>query len=237
MFRTFFFSIVVVIDTIVSAFSVMAIGIFNPYSKIATHILKNWARILVWAAGIKLEVVGKENIQQGTSYVVVSNHQSHMDIPTVLTAIPLAIRIISKKELFKIPVFGWGMRAAGILEIDRANRKKAIETLKRAEEIIRQNQLSILAFPEGTRSPDGKIHPFKKGPFILALNSQYAILPVSISGTRNILPKKKLKIKSGKVRVQIHSPINTLELKLNKRDDLLKSTQEVVEKGFIENYS
>jgi 1-acyl-sn-glycerol-3-phosphate acyltransferase len=224
-------------DTIIAAFFVLIASFFNPYSQFTTTVIRFWSFIILWAAGIKVKVFGKENIKDGESYIIVSNHQSHMDIPTVIAYIPTAIRIISKKELFKIPVFGWGMRAAGILEIDRSNRKQAIETLKKAEEIIQQNHLSILAFPEGTRSPNGKIHAFKKGPFVLAINSQYPILPVSISGTRKILPKKKLRINSGKVKVQIHAPISTSKMTLINRNKLVEQTQKIVESGFVEGHS
>ncbi|HFE65297.1 MAG TPA: 1-acyl-sn-glycerol-3-phosphate acyltransferase, partial [Caldithrix sp.] len=222
MLRTAFFGLVLLIDTVISAFLAILVGIFNPYSKMNTKIMRIWGKILVWAAGVKLEVLGLENIQPGDSYIIVANHQSHMDIPVSMAALPLPIRIISKKELFKIPVFGWGMRAAGILEIDRSNRKKAIETLKKAEKIVRDNRLSILAFPEGTRSPEGKIHGFKKGPIILAINTGLPLLPVSVSGSRNILPKNTLRVSKGKIRVQIHPPVPTAELKIEQRNELVK---------------
>jgi 1-acyl-sn-glycerol-3-phosphate acyltransferase len=237
MLRTIFFAVILILETIIAAFFVIIASFFNPYSRFTTTIIRFWSFIILWAAGIKVDVLGKENMEEGESYIIVSNHQSHMDIPTALAAFPAAIRIISKKELFKVPVFGWGMRAAGILEIDRSNRKQAIETLKKAGTIIHQNHLSILAFPEGTRSPDDKIHAFKKGPFVLAINSQYPILPVSISGTRKILPKKKLRINSGKVKVQIHAPIFTAKMTLINRNKLVEETQKIVESGFVEGYS
>ena len=99
------------------------------------------------------------------SYILVSNHQSHADIPVLVVHMPLHMSIIAKKELFKIPFFGQGMRAIGIIEIDRSNRTKAVASLKKAEQIIRDEKLSILAFPEGTRSDNGTLLPFKKGPF------------------------------------------------------------------------
>lgn len=236
MIRTAFFAIVIVIDTILSAIWVTIGGIFNPYSNFNTKGMRFWSRLILWSAGIKTEILGIKNIRRDDSYVIVSNHQSHMDIPVSVNALPLSVRIISKKELFKVPVFGWGMRAAGILEIDRSNRKQAIETLKKAGKIIQENHLSILAFPEGTRSPDGKIHAFKKGPFVLAIDSKFPILPVSISGTRKILPKKKLRIRPGRVRVQFHPPIYTAEMTLDDRNALVKRVQEVVESGFVEDY-
>ncbi len=236
MLRTIIFTVVITIITILGVLITIPVGIVNPYSRINTAVIRLWSRILVWVAGIRLKVEGLENIQKGQSYIVIGNHQSHMDIPVTVTALPLPIRIMSKKELFKIPVFGWGMRSVGILEIDRSNRKRAIETLSQAEGIILKNRLSILAFPEGTRSKDGKIHAFKKGPFILAINTQLPVLPISISGTRKILPKGTLKLKGGKVLVKIHSPISTKGLTIDDRHDLLKVSKEIIESGFIENY-
>lgn len=236
MLRTFIFMLVLVLNTLWAALAVAVVGIFNPFSRINSAIMRIWSRILLLAGGVKLQVEGKENIRKGESYIIVGNHQSHMDIPVAVVALPISVRIVSKKELFKIPVFGWGMRAAGIIEIDRFNRKQAIETLKRTGDIARQHHLSILVFPEGTRSPDGKIHPFKKGPFIMAINTGIPVLPISISGTRNILPKKKLRIHKGRVLVKIHPPIPTVDLDLEDRNALLKKTHLLVEKGFIENY-
>lgn len=198
--------------------------------------MKLWSRISLLAAGVRMKISGLENIQPNTSYIVVANHQSHMDIPVATAALPLNLRIISKKELFRIPVFGWGMRAVGILKIDRFNQKKSFETLKTAEKIVRTHQLSILAFPEGTRSPDGNIHSFKKGPFILAINSGLSILPVSISGTRKILPKEKLRLYGGKVKVVIHPPVDINDYSMKNRNVLVEKTGDLIQKGFIKNY-
>ncbi|GAB4379725.1 MAG: lysophospholipid acyltransferase family protein [Calditrichia bacterium] len=236
MVRTLFFLIMLVLDTIAGTLFAMMVGLFNPYSSLNSWGMKVWAKILVWSAGVRSEIFGLERIRPGESYILVANHQSHMDIPVLVASLPLPIRIISKKELFKIPVFGWGMRAVGILEIDRSDRKKAFETLQKAEGIVREHHLSILAFPEGTRSPDGKIHPFKKGPFILAINTGLPLLPISVSGTCNILPKKKLRIRGGRVKIQIHPPITTTDKSLDDRNELVKQTHEAITAGFIENY-
>ncbi len=236
MVRLIFFVPVFVFATVLCSLLAIIGGIFNPYSRYNNAVMKLWGRISLLAAGVKLHITGLENVQPETPYIVVANHQSHIDIPVVTVALPLNLRIISKKELFKIPVFGWGMRAAGILKIDRSNQKKSIETLKNAEKIVRTHQLSILAFPEGTRSPDGKIHSFKKGPFILAINSGLCILPVSISGTRKIIPKGKIRVDSGIVKVVIHPPIDIREYSIENRNALVEKTRESIEKGFRQNY-
>ncbi|MBN2364664.1 MAG: 1-acyl-sn-glycerol-3-phosphate acyltransferase [Calditrichaeota bacterium] len=236
MLHLIFFIIIFVSATVFCAILAIFGGIFNPYSSYNTAVIRLWARISVIAAGVKLRIEGLENIRPENSYVVVANHQSHMDIPVINVALPNALRIIAKKELFTIPFLGWGMKAVGMLKIDRTNQKKSIETLKGAENIIRSCNLSILAFPEGTRSPDGKIHNFKKGPFIMAINTGIPVLPVSISGTRNIIPKGKIRINSGPVKIVIHPPIDTSRYTLENRNKLVQKTRNFIEKGFIENY-
>jgi 1-acyl-sn-glycerol-3-phosphate acyltransferase len=236
MFRLIFFVPVLIIETTVCAFIAMIGGLFNPYSYFNTQVMRLWARIILISAGIKLEICGLENLTQKTSYILVGNHQSHIDIPVVTVALPIPLRIISKKELFKIPIFGWGMKAVGIISIDRFNQKKSIESLRQAEQVIHKHHMSILAFPEGTRSPDGKIHAFKKGPFVLAINTGIPILPISICGTRHILPKGKIRINSGRVKVIIHPPITAAGKTHEDRHVLVDTTHRVIEKVFIENY-
>jgi 1-acyl-sn-glycerol-3-phosphate acyltransferase len=236
MLRLIFFIPVLVISTTVSALMALIGGIFNHYSKYATAVFRTWARSLVWAAGIKLEVTGLENVEPDESYILIANHQSHMDIPVLTWGLPIPQRIIAKKELFKIPFLGWGMKAVGMLSIDRSNRKQSFETLKEAEEIIKTYRLSILAFPEGTRSDDGNIHPFKKGPFVLAINTGLPLLPVSVSGTRKIIPKGKISLRAGRVKVHIHPPVATKNLNLGDRNKLVEKVQSIIEKGFIENH-
>jgi 1-acyl-sn-glycerol-3-phosphate acyltransferase len=230
------FFVVTVIDTIINAFLAIVGGIFNPYSHFNSRVIRLWAKIILLAAGVKLKIEGAEHIVPEESYVVVANHQSLMDIPVLAYGLPVPIRFISKKELFKIPVLGWGMKAAGMLEIDRTNQKQSFDTLKKAEQILRNHHLSIIAFPEGTRSDDEKIHNFKKGPFILAINTGLSIVPVSVSGTRNLIPKGKIQINPGRVKIQIHAPVPVVDLNLSDRNRLVSETQEKITKGFIESY-
>lgn len=236
MIRTLIFIPVAIIDTIISALIALVGGIFNPYSSFNNAVTRTWARILLISAGIKMEVVGRENIQAGESYIVVANHQSQMDIPVVMVAIPLPLKFMAKKELFGVPFLGWGMKGVGMLKIDRGNTKQAIATLKDAENLIRLHQLSILAFPEGTRSLNGKMKPFKKGAFVLAINTGLPVLPVSISGSRKISPKGKKRIRSGRVKVVIHLPLPISEKEYENRSNLADKTHQIIAEGFIENY-
>jgi 1-acyl-sn-glycerol-3-phosphate acyltransferase len=236
MIRLIIILTIVGIDTCIGAITTIIGGIFNPYSKFNNSVTRAWARVIVFVLGTKLIIEGSENIKKDKSYVVVANHQSQIDIPILIVAVRTNLRIIAKKELFKIPFLGWGMKAVGMLEIDRSNHKQSIETLKKAENIVKEHRLSVLVFPEGTRSPDGQIHPFKKGPFILAINTGLPILPVSVSGTGHITPKGKLQINSGRVKIIIHPPIPVDNLDLKDRDKLLEGTHKTVVSGFVEGY-
>jgi 1-acyl-sn-glycerol-3-phosphate acyltransferase len=236
MFKAIVFAIVVAIATVICGSLAVLISIFNRYSPmIYGGVTRSYSKIILLAANIKAEISGMENIKPDTSYMVVSNHQSHLDIPVLVYNLPLRLTFLAKKELFKIPFFGWGMQAAGILKIDRSDRSKAIQTLKDAERIIVEKKFSVMAFPEGTRSIDGNIHEFKKGSFVMAINTGLPVLPVSIKGTYYILPKKRIKIKPGKVRVKIHKPIDSGNYTFENRHELVKKAHEIIVEGFNEN--
>ncbi len=236
MIRAVIFAIIVIIITILWAIAAIIVGVFSRYSHIIYKtIVPSWSDIIVFLSGIRIELNGKKNIQPDQSYIVVSNHQSHMDIPVLVSQLPLRLTFLAKKELFKIPFFGWGMQAAGVLKIDRSNRQKAIQTLKNAEKVILENNLSVMSFPEGTRSKDGNIHSFKKGPFVLAINTSLPILPISIRGTFDILPKKKLMIKPGRVQVKIHPSVQTHDYSFETRNKLVEKVRQKIVKGFYES--
>jgi 1-acyl-sn-glycerol-3-phosphate acyltransferase len=149
-----------------------------------------------------------------------ANHQSNFDIPTVLGALPYQFRWLAKAELFRIPVFGRGMRGAGYISIDRSNRESAFRSLKQAADIIRRGT-SVLIFPEGTRSADGKVQPFKKGGFVLAVDAGVPIVPIAIRGTYPIMPKHRLRIQSGPVELEVLNPIETSEYTRRTKNELV----------------
>lgn len=235
MIRSLIFFLIVVIDTVIFASGAVIVGIFNPYSKIIHgFIMRTWSKILLIFAGVKVTVTGLENIEKGKSYIVVSNHQSNMDIPVLDAHLPLYITFIAKKELFKIPFFGWGLRGAGMLKIDRSDHTQAIKTLREAERTIFKHGLSVLAFPEGTRSMDGKIHAFKKGPFIMAINTGIPLLPVTIKGTYHILPKKGIRIKPGPAKIIIHPPVSVENYTIENRAELVDKVHKIIVEAFHE---
>jgi 1-acyl-sn-glycerol-3-phosphate acyltransferase len=170
--------------------------------------LASWSRAVLANARIRLEVTGKENLKQGETYLVMSNHQSLYDIPVLFQAIGPNIRMITKRELFHVPVFGGALAAAGFVSIDRRDRNAAIRSLKRARDLL-DGGTHVWIAPEGTRSRTGELLPFKKGGFYLALQTGLPILPVTIRGTRAALPAKGLRSSAGaRVHVTLHPPID-----------------------------
>ncbi len=162
---------------------------------------RNWGKAILFISGIKVEVRGLSNIEFDNSYVYMPNHQSLYDIPVLLGRLPIQFRWLAKAELFKIPVFGRAMKCAGYISIDRKNRKSALDSLRKAGNSMKSKGVSVIIFPEGTRSQDGEISSFKKGGFYLATTSKVSIVPVIIKGTKEIVSKKSLLIKPGKVIV------------------------------------
>jgi len=191
-----------------------------------------WGRILLVICNTKVEVIGSENILRGKPQVFMANHQSDFDILITLAHVPGQFRWIAKKELFAIPVFGQAMKSAGYIEIDRQNHEKAMQSLDLAALRIRQGK-SVMTFPEGTRSRNGEIKAFKPGTFYLAIQSGVPIVPITIIGSGDIMPKRSLKIKPGKIKLIIGKPISVQNYTLENRQELINRVRQVI----IENYN
>lgn len=163
-----------------------------------------WARDLVRRTHIEVEVVGREHVDPSRTYVMVSNHQSFYDVPVVYYALGPNIRMVGKKELFDVPLFGPAMRSAGFIEVDRGDHARAVASMARAKDLLASGTHLWLA-PEGTRSDDGALRPFKKGAFVVALDTRSPVLPVSLRGTREALVARGLRSRRGaRVVVTIH---------------------------------
>lgn len=198
-------------------------------TEICNERLDAWSRNIVHYLGLRVDVHGRENIVPGEAFVVMSNHQSHFDIPVLFQALRIPLRMVAKTELFKIPFMSGAMRAAGFVEVDRKNRASAITTLSSARERL-SHTVSIWIAPEGTRSVTGKLGPFKKGGFHLALTSNMRILPVSIEGTRFALPAHGLNVtKRVAVSVTIGKPIDSQEYGADRMKDLIKAVRAAIE--------
>jgi 1-acyl-sn-glycerol-3-phosphate acyltransferase len=196
--------------------------------------LAQWSRAILRRANIDLRVEGAEHATRGESFVLMSNHQSLYDVPVIYQSLDRRIRMVAKKELFRVPVWGRAMHRAGFISLDRQSRKRSRSTLLASASIL-QAGTSIWIAPEGTRSKDGRLGPFRKGGFHLALESGCRILPISINGTRAVLPAKSAHITDGcQVRVVVHSPIDPREFGEARRDELIERVRRVIASGLGE---
>ncbi|UCC26138.1 MAG: 1-acyl-sn-glycerol-3-phosphate acyltransferase [Gemmatimonadales bacterium] len=187
-----------------------------------------WGRAILRAARVTVEVEGIENLPQGKPAIVVANHESWFDVFALVAHLPVDYRFVGKVELAKVPLFGRAWLAAGHIAIDRGNRPRAIESLRKAGEILHREGAVVVMFPEGTRTRDGHLLPFKKGAFILAAQSQVPLVPVGISGSRAVMPKGSWRVKSGKIRLRIGEPIPTEGLGEDARDRLLREARSAI---------
>jgi len=170
------------------------------------QIARGWARAVLLTSGVKVRVVGLEKIDPERNYVYVSNHASMFDIPAIVAGIPDQIRIVYKKELEVIPFFGWGLKWGAYIGIDR---RRGVEAMKSLDEAIAKVQrgASLLLYAEGTRTQDGKLQPFKRGAFNLAVRAGIPVIPLTVNGSFNILPKHSLYIHPGTVTLILEDPI------------------------------
>jgi 1-acyl-sn-glycerol-3-phosphate acyltransferase len=170
--------------------------------------LGRWAKACIRNAAVDLRVEGGERLRTGETFLVMSNHQSLYDIPVLFCVAGPNLRMIAKKELFRVPVFGGALEASGFIAIDRSDRNAAIRSLQRARDLLATGTHVWIA-PEGTRSPTGQLLPFKKGAFYLALEAHLPILPVTLRGTRNILPAHGIRSIPGvTVEVFVHDRVD-----------------------------
>ncbi len=193
-------------------------------------------RVACWAvgvvlrlSGVRLEVHGLEKIPQGRAVVFMPNHQSNCDPPAVFVILP-PVLVLGKKEFFRIPILGRAVELRGFVPIDRKNREKAIEAVEEATKRLEAGS-SFLVFPEGTRSADGRLQPFKKGPFVMAIKAQAPVVPISVSGSRKIMPKGKFSISPGLVRITIHDPVPTEGCTLDDRDRITEQVRRAILTG------
>lgn len=187
-------------------------------------IARGWARSLLWLCGITVHLRGMEHVEKDRVYLVMANHQSLFDIPLINALMNIRIRFLAKKSLGLIPIFGWYLWAGRYIFIDRSNPRVSHRSIEAAVPKLKQGP-SLAIFPEGTRSPDGRLQPLKRGGFILAIESQVPILPVGIAGTVDVLSRSGWLIRSGPVAMAIGRPIDTTRFTRETRADLLQAVE------------
>lgn len=190
--------------------------------------LRRWSRSILSLAGVDVRMEGAEHLDADGAFILVANHESWFDVWALAGWLPFNVHFVGKKELTSIPIFGRAWRVCGHVSIDRADRDSAIESMVQAGRQIKQRGLHMVLFAEGTRSPDGRMLPFKKGPFVLAIQGGIPIVPVSIVGSRLIMPKGSFKIRRGNIAVNIGEPISVTDLVHSDRDRLRRTVRDAV---------
>lgn len=178
------------------------------YRKAARLIQRLWNLHLLAVGGVKVVVSGAEKLDKSKRYVFISNHQSALDIPVIFAGLSHQISFIAKKELFMIPFFGWGIAIMGHIWIDRGNARKAKASIDRAVKNLQKGNISLILFPEGTRSEDGRVGEFKQASFTLAIHAGVQLVPVAIRKACTLLPKGSFKIRPGTVYLDILDPLD-----------------------------
>ncbi len=181
--------------------------------------------------GVRVKTIGLDNLDPARTYIFMSNHVSNLDPPITVPLIPKRTSVLVKKELFKVPVLGKAMRMGSLIPVDRGNRDAGIESVRAAKEVVQQS-LNMTIYVEGKRSFDGKLLPFKKGPFYLAMECGVPVVPITITGTRYVMPKGRFAIKPGLVTVNFHPPIEPADF--GSRECLMEKVRAAIDAGLPE---
>ncbi len=189
---------------------------------------RGWSGWIIRASGCPVTAEGEENIAVDGPQILVVNHQSWFDVPSIATHIPKTYHFVAKKELERVFIFGRAWKAAGHISIDRTDRKSAMESLDRAGEQLRREGSAVIIFAEGTRAPTDALQRFKKGAFMLALHTGVPIVPVAVAGTRRVMPKGRWRVTRGPIIVRFGKPIPTADLSEEDREDLVERVWEEV---------
>ncbi|MEA3544826.1 MAG: lysophospholipid acyltransferase family protein [Thermodesulfobacteriota bacterium] len=217
MLRTFFFYLTFYPWTLIASLLALFISLLGQ-DKMHSFV-RFWGRSCLFLAGLGIEVKGLENIPADTPAIYISNHQSNFDIPIIFAGLPIQFRWMAKQELFQVPLFGHALKRTGCIPIDRSDRRKTMHSLIAAAQRIKAG-VSVVIFPEGTRTPDGQLQKFKQGALLIAVKAQVPVIPVAIHGSYQILPKDRWKIAPGALKLEFFQPISTDGLKTGDLDTL-----------------
>ena len=222
MIRYILLTLNIIIFTPIFSVLVIFVGLFDSQKKYTSYLSRLWAKIILLLSIVNYNVEGLDKLILGKKYIIISNHQSFLDILVTFSLLPLNISFFTKKELFYIPIFGWALLAAGMVPVDRYNKKKSKKSVDSALKYLKKTNLSILNYPEGTRTDFDNLGKFKKGGFILAIQSNIPILPISVIYNKNNV--------TNNIRLVVGDIIETLNYNVEQRDDLISITKETIAK-------
>lgn len=181
---------------------------------------RGWARAMLRAAGCRVRASGLGNLQPDAPQVIVCNHSSWFDIFALASVLPVGFHFVGKEELNRIPFFGRAWLAAGHISLDRSNRERAVASLRAAAERIRQERSAVILFPEGTRSRNGELQPFKRGAFLLASHARVPIVPTVVAGSFAVMPAGSRKVRPGEIEVRFGTPFGAEEIRTTANEEL-----------------
>ena len=232
MLRGIWVRCVLLVMTAVVATSITIVALLVPrWSNFLVYAGRFWVWSLLTAAGIRVTYHGREHAQEHDPCVFIANHQSAVDVVVMLRVVPPSTRFVAKQELFSVPVFGWALAASGCVPIDRGNRTEAIRSLSVAARQIRDGR-SVVLFPEGSRSRDGSLGPFKKGAFHLGVQAGVPVVPVAIIGSFDIFPPGSLRVYPGSVEVFIEPPVDVTPFQPDDHNGLSAAVRGAIERRF-----
>ncbi len=230
-----FFLVFLILNTLILGMAVIVLSLIDGKGNLGHYIGKFWSLFNLHLTGTRLTVKGREKIEREKPYIVMSNHQSLLDVLALIGRIPLQIRWIVKRELRKIPVFGYALERMGHIYIDRGDHENAYRGLDVAAEKIRGGT-SVIIFPEGTRSRDGRLMRFKKGGAYLAIKSGVSLLPVTVNGGRFALPKGTMALMPGKMEIIVGDPIDPTQYGEKGPEELMDDVKSAIEKNLDLDY-
>lgn len=228
----FVLALVPLLTLLTSLLAILFLVVFRGSPEKVLILPKTWGRIILAATGVSVKVEGGENLDRTKPYIFAANHQSQYDIFAIQGYFNFNWRWLAKKELFEIPFFGKALKLAGNVPIDRSRGRQALKSLQEAAKRIAAGT-SVILFPEGTRSLDGKLHDFKSGGMVLAIKAGVPIVPVGISGTFDILPKGKLLAKPGRVVIRVGTPVPTSDYTVKEKHELAERIKNDVAKLLV----
>jgi 1-acyl-sn-glycerol-3-phosphate acyltransferase len=226
--RQVFLIVWVVLSTVLYGTACLVMSIFS--RKAAHWVAMRWIVHMLFFAGARVQTVGLKNLDRTRQYVFVSNHQSAFDIPALIAGLrPFSVSFIAKKQLFFIPFFGWGIAALGHIRIDRDRARNALKSIERAVGTLQKGKLSLVLFPEGTRSMNGELGRFRQASFILPILAGIPVVPVAVHGAIDVLPKKSLRVRPGKILLTVGAPVEVTGMTADDRDKACRQTRDAID--------
>ncbi|HEU0012052.1 MAG TPA: lysophospholipid acyltransferase family protein, partial [Longimicrobium sp.] len=228
--RALWMILVIFVGTMVYGGTAIVAGLFGVRGHPYVAWSRQWARMALWGSGCRVVGHGTENIVPGEPFVLVANHISWFDIFAIAVLLEVDFHFVAKKELEKIPVFGRAWRVAGHISIDRSNRERAVESLRRAGEQMRREKSVVVIFAEGTRARNGRLQPFKKGAFVLGAQTGIPLIPTVVANSYNIMRPDTFIVRPATIHVYFEPPIPS---EGRSPDELMRATRAVMVRRLV----